>query len=112
LAYTVSLASPYRDPSSKHRYIFCLARETPSNPPSTSDFPHPPKKTHTTTTSPNSNSEDLKDRSGFDLEQYIEDKGMEVVGVTFIKVGPDSVEGWVENAKLSGEAAVNKVLGR
>jgi len=37
---------------------------------------------------------------------------MEVVGVTFIKVGPDSVEGLVENAKLSGEAAVNKVLGR
>lgn len=37
---------------------------------------------------------------------------MEVVGVTFIKVGPDSVEGWVENAKLSGEAVVNKVLGR
>ena len=94
------------DDRSKHRYVFCLALQDPSNPPSTSDFPHPAKS------STSADSEDIKDRSGFNLEQYLNDKGMNVVGVTFIKVGPDSVEGLVENARLSGEAVVNKVLGK
>jgi hypothetical protein len=91
---------------SKHRYIFCLALQDPSNPPSISDFP-PLAKLPTS-----ANSEDIKDRSGFHLEQYLIDKGMKVVGVTFIKVRPDLTEGLVGNATWSGEAAINKALGR
>jgi hypothetical protein len=53
----------------------------------------------------------VKDRAGFNADDYIEGKGMEVVGITFMKVGPN-LSSMVENAKLSGEAIVNKVMGK
>jgi hypothetical protein len=91
---------------SKHRYIFALARQSPSHPaPSSSDFPKP------SATSSNNNNEDIKDRAGFSLESYLEQKHLTIVAVTFIKVGPDA-GGLVDNALLSGEAIVNKIMGK
>lgn len=36
---------------------------------------------------------------------------MGIVAITFIKVGPDA-ESLLENARLSGEAILNKVTGK
>ena len=94
---------PVRVIPSKHRYVFCLARQSSEGPaPSASDFPKP---------SSSRAEEDIKDRAGFSLETYVEDKSMSIVAITFIKVGPDA-EGLVENAKLSGEAILNKITGQ
>jgi hypothetical protein len=85
---------------SKHRYVFILAIQSPNSPPDPSGYPSS-KKSH----------EDVKDRAGFNVDDYIKGKGMEVVGITFMKVGPN-LSSMVENAKLSGEAIVNKVMGK
>jgi hypothetical protein len=110
-AITEYLPSSPGPPGHKHRYVFCLARQSPDHPaPSASDFPKGSAQT-TATSSNHKDNEDVKDRARFSLEEYLEKRSLKVVAATFIKVGPDA-EGLMDNALLSGEAIVNKVLGK
>jgi hypothetical protein len=108
-AITEYLPSSPGPPGHKHRYVFCLARQSPDHPaPSASDFPKGSAQSTATSSNPKDN-EDVKDRAGFSLEEYLEKRSLKVIAATFIKVGPDA-EGLMDNALLSGEAIINKVL--
>jgi len=83
-----------------HRYVFILARQGGSAP-SRSDFPN---------AEPRQGDEDLKDRMGFNAYEYIQQKGLEVVGVTMMEVSAN-VQSAVDNVKLGAEAVAHKIQG-
>ncbi|KAJ9113241.1 hypothetical protein QFC22_006080 [Naganishia vaughanmartiniae] len=91
-----------------HRYTFLLARESTTSAPQATDFPstqltHAPSFPKT--------SENLADRSGFNVHEYLEKKQMPVVGVSYFFVGPD-VESLIDNVGVMGRTVVDKVMGR
>lgn len=55
--------------------------------------------------------QDLKDRWGFNARRLCEDKGLEVLGVNFMRVG-GTIESSVANAGMMGQAVGDKVLGK
>lgn len=52
--------------------------------------------------------QDLKDRWGFKAQRLIEEKGLEVLAVNFMRVG-GTVESSLANAAMMGQAVVDKV---
>ena len=47
---------------------------------------------------------------GFNAAEYVEKKGLKVVGVTWMSVRPDA-ESWVDNAKIGAQTVMDKVMG-
>jgi hypothetical protein len=93
---------------SAHRYVFLLLRETATSAPQATDFPAT-QRTHAPSDA--KNSENLADRSGFDVAAYLEKKGLDVVGVSGMLVRGDT-ESWVDNAMIGAGTLVDKVMGR
>ncbi|KAJ9116500.1 hypothetical protein QFC24_006733 [Naganishia onofrii] len=91
-----------------HRYIFILARESSTSAPQPTDFPST-QLTHAPSVP--KDSENLADRAGFNVHEYLEKKGMPVVGVTYMFVAPD-VESLVDNVGIMAGTVVDKVMGR
>lgn len=95
--------------SSAHRYTFLLARESLTSAPQAADFPSA-QLTHSSTFATKT-TENLADRAGFDVAGYLSGKGMPVVGVTWMWVGPDA-ESLVDNVGIMVGTVVDKVMGR
>ncbi|KAJ9102853.1 hypothetical protein QFC19_004581 [Naganishia cerealis] len=91
-----------------HRYVFLLLRETASSAPQATDFPST-QRTHAASF-PKEN-ENLADRMGFNAAEYVEKKGLKVVGVTWMFVAPD-LESLVDNAKIGVATVLDKVMGK
>ncbi len=101
--------------NSKHRYVFIVAKQ-PSlqsqgqadDPTSTSPSLSNPTVTNLTQGGPDA---DLKDRVKFDAWQYVQEAGLEVVGVTYMEVS-GNVSSTLDDVKLTAQSLAHKVMGQ
>lgn len=94
-AHTSFLPSAPMPLTGPHRYIFILARETGTTPIGVGE---------------RGGQADFKERLQFVTEDFIKQHGLEVVGVTFMRVAPTAAAG-VDDVKLMAESAAHMVTG-
>jgi hypothetical protein len=107
--------SPYIPPSPlpnylysrPHRYIFILARGSGSVEV-TSDDLRELQKPYAAALAGNQESQDIKDRWGFNAQKLIESKGLEIKAVTFMRVG-GTLKSAAETTGMMAQGMVNKV---
>ncbi|GAA5997544.1 hypothetical protein JCM5350_004041 [Sporobolomyces pararoseus] len=82
-----------------HRYVFLVARESPTyEPKGEKDYPVDGES-------------DLKGRLSWNASQYCKEEKLTIEGVGWMSVQADG-KAIVENAKLTAESLVNKVMGK
>jgi hypothetical protein len=117
--HTAAICSPYVRPAPlpnyisprPHRYIFVLARSPTTIQVRPEDLREMQKKWVVAAQGKQTAMQDLKDRWGFDVMRLVEDKGLEVLGVNFMRVG-GTLESSVANVGMMAEAAVDGVVGK
>jgi hypothetical protein len=95
--HTTFLASAPLPGTGAHRYVFILARESD-------------KGVDRLGVGERGGEADLKDRLQFVAADFIEEHGLEVVGVAFAQVAPTTTAA-VDNIKLTAKAAAHAVAG-
>ena len=91
-----------------HRYIFILARSLSTLDVQPQDLQDMQKEYVAAVQGKQTDVQDLKDRWGFNAQRLIEEKGLEVLGVNFMRVA-GTVESAVVNAGLMGQAVGDKI---
>jgi hypothetical protein len=107
--------SPYVPPSPlpnylysrPHRYVFVLASASGSVDITKDDF-RELQKPYVAAMAGNQESQDIKDRWGFNTQKLIEMKGLKVEAVTFMRVGGTAKSG-METTGMMAQAMANKV---
>ncbi|CAN9294793.1 unnamed protein product [Alternaria alternata] len=94
-----------------HRYVFILARASGKVEVRPEDLREMQKEWVAAAQGKQGEMQDLKDRWGFKAQRLIEEKGLEVLAVNFMRVG-GTVESSLANAAMMGQAVVDKVLGK
>ncbi|KAL1795494.1 hypothetical protein ACET3X_005718 [Alternaria dauci] len=94
-----------------HRYVFILARAPSKIEVRPEDLREMQKEWVAAAQGKQGEMQDLKDRWGFNAQRLVEEKGLEVLGVNFMRVG-GTVESGLANAGMMGQAVVDKVLGK
>lgn len=110
-----SSLSPYVGPSPlpnyvysrPHRYIFILA-STPGTVNITNNDFRELQKPYVAAMAGNQESQDIKDRWGFNAQKLIESKGLKVEAVTFMRVG-GTLKSGAETSGMMAQAMANKV---
>jgi hypothetical protein len=118
---TASNRSPYIGPaplpnylySRPHRYIFILARARAEEKVDVrpEDLQAIQQRFVAAVTGKQDQVQDLKDRWGFDTQAFLENFGLDVLGVNFMRVA-GTARSAVANAGMMGEAAANLVVGK
>ena len=91
-----------------HRYVFILARASGKVEVRPEDLREMQKEWVAAAQGTQGEMQDLKDRWGFKAQRLIEEKGLEVLAVNFMRVG-GTVESSLANAAMMGQAVVDKV---
>lgn len=91
-----------------HRYVFILARASGKVEVRPEDLREMQKEWVAAAQGKQGEMQDLKDRWGFKAQRLIEEKGLEVLAVNFMRVG-GTVESSLANAAMMGQAVVDKV---
>jgi hypothetical protein len=94
--------------SRPHRYVFILARGASKIEISADELRELQKPYVAAMAGNQGEAQDLKDRWGFNAQKLVEMKGLEVVGVTFMRVGGNLKSAGANMAMMS-EAMANKV---
>jgi hypothetical protein len=94
--------------SRPHRYVFILARGSSKVEIRPEDLREMQKEWVAAVKGRQGEMQDLKDRWGFNAQRLCEEKGLEVLAVTFMRVG-GTVESGLANAVMMGQAVVDKV---
>ncbi|KAH6868768.1 phosphatidylethanolamine-binding protein [Alternaria rosae] len=120
LSYTTAaIRSPYVRPAPlpnyisprPHRYIFILARASSKIEVRPEDLREMQKGYVAAVQGKQGEMQDLKDRWGFNARRLCEEKGLEVLGCSFMRVG-GTIESSVANAGMMAQAVGDKVLGK
>jgi hypothetical protein len=110
--------SPYVGPaplpnymySRPHRYVFILARASGKIDVTPEDLRELQKPYVAAMKGKQGEVQDLKDRWGFNAQKFVEEKGLEIVGVNFMRVGGTLMSAGA-NMVMMGQAVVDKVSG-
>jgi len=95
-----------------HRYVFILSRlSSTSGHVSISNDDFQALQKDYPTLGGSQESQDLIDRWGFNAQKLLEQKGLTVVAATFMLVG-GTLKSAVDNMVLTGQAGLNKALGK
>tara|TARA_R110002003_G_scaffold351_22_gene19062 strand:+ start:6283 stop:6723 length:441 start_codon:yes stop_codon:yes gene_type:complete len=90
-----------------HRYVFILARS--SGPVDiTSEDLRDLQRPYAAAMSGNQDAQDIKDRWGFNAQKLLEQKGLDVVGVNFMRVG-GTLRSAAANMGMMAQGMANKV---
>ncbi|KAF2433273.1 PEBP-like protein [Tothia fuscella] len=105
LAATTPAVTPYLPcapgPGPAHRYVFILCDEGTRQDVAKKAREEFPSKSDT---------HDLKDRMGFNAQEFIDKYGLTIVGVTFMEVSP-TARSLVDNLQLGAQSLYHKVVG-
>ncbi|KAF2032821.1 hypothetical protein EK21DRAFT_59817 [Setomelanomma holmii] len=112
---TSSTTSPYVGPAPlpnylyarPHRYVFILARSSGSVNITSEDL-RDLQRPYAAAMSGNQDAQDIKDRWGFNAQKLLEMKGLEVVGVNFMRVG-GTLKSAAANMGMTAQGMANKV---
>jgi len=115
-----AIVSPYVGPAPlpnyisprPHRYVFILSRPTASSGKvsiNTDDL-QTLQKNYPVFEGPQE-TQDLKDRWGFNAEKLLEQKQLEVVATTYMFVG-GTLKSAADNIAMTAQAGINKILGK
>jgi phosphatidylethanolamine-binding protein len=107
--------SPYIPPSPlpnylysrPHRYVFIVASDS-SNVEVTQDDLRELQKPYVAAMAGNQESQDIKDRWGFNAQQLIEKKGWKIEAATFMRVG-GTLKSAAETTSMIAQGMANKV---
>jgi hypothetical protein len=110
--------SPYVPPSPlpnylysrPHRYVFIVA-STSGNDQITMDDFRELQKPYAAAMAGNQESQDIKDRWGFNAQKLIEMKGLKVEAATFMRVG-GTLKSGANTTGLLAQGMANKVIGK